>query len=156
MSLIHVIGIGSPFGEDTLGWKVIDELQMHRHLIKWNTSDLQLIKSDRPGIRLLELMQDTQHVFLVDAAKTGSPIGTIHCLKNKEINAYEDNLSTHDIGISQTLKIGEALNELPQSITLYVIEIGHHDLHYPLSASVQLGIQKLTAQLIEQINTYSL
>ena len=66
MKRIKIIGIGSPFGPDQLGWDVVTQLQ---HTLAEKTNDYQLnfIQCDRPGLRLLEFMQDTDMTILVDA-----------------------------------------------------------------------------------------
>ena len=54
MSKLRVIGIGSPFGDDQLGWLVVRLLQQHPSLHQFTKDSLELLCSDRPGMYLLE------------------------------------------------------------------------------------------------------
>ena len=133
MSELRVLGIGSPFGDDQLGWEVVKLLEQCIDLNQFTSDQLQLICCDRPGMYLLELMKDANTVFLIDAIKTGAACGTLHRFKNQEIEAISNPLSSHTLGITEAMKMGRALDELPPNVILYGIEIG--DIHYQSSLS---------------------
>ncbi len=116
---LKVIGMGSPFGDDRVGWYVIELLQ------NVLTPSLQktLLSCERPGLRLLTLLKNDKKLILIDAIKTGAKIGTVHCFKGAAVFAIKPCLSTHDLDLAQTLRLGEALGLLPAELTLYGIEI---------------------------------
>ncbi|EHL30424.1 hydrogenase maturation protease [Legionella drancourtii] len=151
MNLIKVLGIGSPFGDDQVGWKVAEALK--KHISKYaNIPQHVLIEShDRPGIRLIELMREASTVFIIDAVKSNSEIGKIHRFKNKEIFASENRFSTHDIGVSQALQLGGALNALPDNIILYGIEIDTIEFGSNLSQRVKCAMEQVVVQLTNEI-----
>lgn len=117
-----VLGVGSPFGDDQLGWCAAQLLQKRAELQPFSTR-LKIDWSDRPGLRLLELMKEADTVFLIDAIKTGAPIGTIHRFVNKEIHGLSSELSSHSFGVLETLQLGFSLNSLPPKVLLYGLEI---------------------------------
>lgn len=148
MNEIKVLGIGSPFGDDQLGWIVAESLIPDlAHL------PISIEAHDRPGMRLLELMNKATFVFLIDAIKSEDKIGTIHRLHNDEILSVEDRLSTHNIGIAQALALGKALTTLPENIILYGITINIVTLETSISLPVRKAIEQVIVQLKNEINT---
>jgi hydrogenase maturation protease len=154
MKLIKVLGIGSPFGDDQVGWKVVDalkqQLSMHTNI------DLlvSIENHDRPGVRLIELMSGAHTVFIIDAIKSNSEIGTIHRFKNHDIFELENRLSTHNMGVSEALQLGSALNALPDNIILYGIEIDITVLASTLSQRVESAMDQLVVRLKNEIIRY--
>lgn len=151
MNLIKVLGIGSPFGDDQAGWKVIEILKQQIALPAHIAQYLMIESHDRPGIRLIELMCKADTVFLIDAIKSNKGIGTIHQFKKTDIFESENKFSTHGIGVLQALQLGCALNALPRNILFYGIEIDTIVLDSTLSLHVQIAVEKLAAQLKDEI-----
>lgn len=123
-NVVKIIGVGSPFGDDQIGLEVIRDLQSHpevQKLIKKGV--VALLELDRPSISLLEKMRGADFVIIIDAMKSGQPLGTIQKFENEEIDTAECLLSTHGFGVLHTLQLGRALNQLPKNITIYGIEI---------------------------------
>ncbi|MCW8408139.1 hydrogenase maturation protease [Legionella sp. PATHC035] len=153
MKIIKVLGIGSPFGDDQVGWKVANAL--HQSLSKNpHLAPFLLIEShDRPGVRLIELMSGFNTVFIIDAVKSGSAIGTIHRFENESILDSESRFSTHGISILQTLHLARALNELPANLLFYGIEIDAITLDDTLSPPMERAIAEVTRRLINDLVT---
>jgi hydrogenase maturation protease len=124
MNKIKILGIGSPFGDDRVGWAVIEILQQNPDLMSYIPKLVHLEKLDRPSTGLLETMQDAKTVILIDAMKTGAHLGALYQFENPQFENPPKILSTHGMGVLETLQLGVALNELPKQITLYGIEIG--------------------------------
>lgn len=122
--MIKIIGVGSPFGDDQIGLEVIRDLQLHFEIQKLIADKkIELLELDRPSISLLEKMKGADQVIIIDAMKSGQPLGTIRKFENEEIDTAECLLSTHGFGVLHTLQLGRALNQLPKNITIYGIEI---------------------------------
>ena len=102
-------------------------------------------------MHLLELMRPAQTVFLIDAIKTGAPLGTLHCVEEEAIENGSDTLSTHAFGIAEALKIGRVLELLPQKIVLYGIEIGEVACGFTLSEPIKQAIKRLSARIEKDI-----
>lgn len=143
MSELHVLGIGSPFGDDQLGWEVVKLLQQRSTLYRFIPGQLHIACCDRPGMYLLELMRPAHTVFLIDAVKTGAPLGTVHYFQNEEIAGIDDTLSTHALGISAAMKMGATLQTLPQRVILYGVEIGDVQFQFSLSEPIKQAIEAL-------------
>jgi hydrogenase maturation protease len=153
---IKVLGIGSPIGDDQAGWVVVSKLQSeffnHTHINQIVTFTC----CDRPGPGLIELMRDSDCVYLVDAIKTGSTAGAIHRLVNNEIFELRNTLSTHDIGVAQALQIAAALNSLPPTVILFGVEVDKINLFTQLSEPVKRGVDMVVKQVKEEIFAWHL
>ena len=145
MTELHVLGIGSPFGDDQLGFTVVRLLQQRTRLKSYSPERLRLDYHDRPGMYLLDLMREAKTLFLIDAIKTGAPIGTLHCLKNEDIHTMESTLSTHGIGVA--IRMGAALNMLPNQLVFYGAEIGDIHFQFSISEPIIQAVELLTARL---------
>ena len=108
MKRIRIIGIGSPFGQDQLGWHVLDQLR-NDMTEETNTYEIRFIQSDRPGLRLLELIKDTDTAILVDAIDNKNRMGQILKLDRADLLTNENALSSHALGVSEALSLGGAL-----------------------------------------------
>ncbi|HAT1795308.1 TPA: hydrogenase maturation protease [Legionella pneumophila] len=151
MNLIKVLGIGSPFGEDQAGWLVADRLKTELSKEHYASKTLIIESYDRPGLLLIELMNPAKVVFLIDAVKSGCAPGTIHRLKNNEIFAFQSRLSTHEMGVAEALQIGQSLNDLPEDIILYGIEIDNTTFNTALSKSVKKAMREVVIQIKKEI-----
>lgn len=154
MTELKVLGIGSPFGDDSLGWEVVTLLQQQAKLKSFTPERLQFIYCDRPGLHVLELLHDTKAVFLIDAIKSGGVAGSLFCLKNEEIEEVTATNSTHALGIGYALKMGKALNILPKEVVLYGIEIEDVLFQFKLSTSMMHAIVQLSVQVQKDIISF--
>ncbi|HFE6175616.1 TPA: hydrogenase maturation protease [Legionella pneumophila] len=151
MNLIKILGIGSPFGDDQVGCLLADCLKTELSKDQYISKLVSIESHDRPGLRLIELMNPAKVVFLIDAVKSGCAIGTIHRLKNNEIFAFQNRLSTHEIGVVEALQIGQSLNALPEDIILYGIEIDSIAFNATLSKSVEKAMKVVVIQIKKEL-----
>ncbi|KTD30450.1 MULTISPECIES: hydrogenase maturation protease [Legionella] len=149
-----ILGLGSPFGDDRLGWEVVRLLQQREELKSYSSQQVQMVCGDRPGVHLLELMSNAKTVFLIDAVKTGAKLGSLHCFNPEEIKVLSTLQSTHDFGIAQTLALGKALNSLPQNLFLYGIEINDVKFQFEISDPINQATQALVEQILKSIFTH--
>ncbi len=148
MKKLKIIGIGSPFGDDQLGWHVIEKLKQRSFFIN-NQALISLENYDRPGTHLINLLQNTDFAILVDAVKSNKAPGTIYHFVNEEIGSYSNLFSSHAMGVAETIRLASALGELPDHIVLYGIEIDSVEMQNHLSQPVQDAVVKLV-EIIER------
>lgn len=125
MKIIGIVGVGSPFGSDAIGQRVIGLLQKRIELQGQYRDQIVLDYYDRPGPYLLEIMKDFYTVHLIDAIVSNQPIGTLHRYEN--IEAFQKDhqlLSSHGFGLAETLALGEILECLPDKVIIHGIEVG--------------------------------
>lgn len=148
---VRVIGIGSPFGDDRIGWQVASILQQQKDIQRFIPDQLHIECSDRPGINLLHLLQGGEIVFLIDAVKMGGVIGAIYRFENKEIETVETSLSSHGFGVGQTLELGRLLTKLPETIILFGVEVAHIKEQFEISKDIHESIEKLVKMIEQEI-----
>lgn len=148
MNATKVIGIGSPFGADQLGWLVIDEIISSFDKYHIQSEIVSFEKADRPGFRLLDMMKDAKTAILVDAIDNKQCAGQIIKLDKSQIKTYDYGLSSHYIGISETLCLGEKLGQLPANIHLIGICVDVTNSTLPDHCIVQ----KLAKRVISTLN----
>lgn len=119
---VLVIGIGSPQGSDSLGWEVIKMLQQDRALN--GQAGLKMLCLDRPGTHLLDVMQTSDNVILVDALSASRPLGSLVRVTVDDIDTMSSVTSTHGIGVAETLQLGRTLQRLPRQLVLLGLETG--------------------------------
>jgi hydrogenase maturation protease len=119
--VLKVIGIGSPFGGDTVGWQAIEQLRSN---CDWfpATTEWQIL--DRPGSGLVPLLENSKTVVLIDAMQSGQPPGTVTRLQLPDLLAQASHPSSHSLGVAEALALAEALNTLPRELIIYGIEMG--------------------------------
>ncbi len=148
--MIKIIGIGSPFSDDRLGWNVIEQLQATFDKTKMNNIDF--LTCDRPNMSLISLMKGADEVILIDAVKSENLPGTIVRLSPDDIFESQILLSSHDFGVKHALELAHSLNLLPKQLTLYGIEIGTLSYNDQLSSDIADAIPMLVSELSQYIN----
>ena len=123
MKGIYIIGIGSPYGADQSGWHAIEFLKADRKFRDLFNGEIQLICLDRPGMALLEYLQDVNYAILIDAIAGGEP-GKILEVTKEEILCDTRKISSHFTGVAEALAMGDIVDCLPNKITIYGIGTG--------------------------------
>lgn len=149
--MIKILGIGSPFGDDQVGWKIAEELMYGDVLPCFIPQYVQIEIHDRPGVRLLDIMNGAETVFIIDAVVSGNTIGQLYRLQDDEIQTLSQILSTHDIGIAETLRLGRSLNQLPNTIIFYGVEIDINNRVNGFSKSIDAAIQQIKNSIETEI-----
>jgi len=130
MSRVIVVGVGSPYGEDKLGWEVVRQLRLNPKIQGLSAQNVVIHCADRPGIDLLNVINQTNTVLIIDAAVSDFPPGTITRLEKNDIEALLKNTytSSHDFGVLQTIALGKALNQLPEKIVVLGITVANENV----------------------------
>ena len=113
-----IIGIGSPFGADQLGWRAIDLLKTVP-VRGW-----KLVSLDRPGSDLIRHFQGVNDLVLIDAVQSGRTPGAPRMLRSVDLAASECRTSTHGFGVAEVLSLAGQLGFLPERWHLIGIETG--------------------------------
>ena len=116
---LRIIGIGSPFGADRIGWRVAEYLARSVRLPK----TFEVLTRDRPGVMLLNDMHGVERVVLVDAVCSNRVSGQVRHLTVDDAIAHYKLFSSHGFGVGEALSLGRVLGELPRELTIFGIEI---------------------------------
>ncbi len=134
--MIAVIGIGSPFGFDRLGWDVVDQLRARALGAPALWSGVRLEHNERLGAPLLAQMRGARLVVLVDALQTGAEPGALTRLELDAVQLPPTGSSSHELGVAETLALGRVLGELPPRVLVIGLEAGTQVPRAPTQAEV--------------------
>ena len=114
-----IVGIGSPHGNDAVGWLAIDLL---RPVVPVNVQ----VKALAETTQLISILPNCRRLWLIDAAQFGGEVGEIQRWNWAD---WRDDgrpalRSTHGLGLAETLTLAEKLNVLPATTVVYAVEIG--------------------------------
>ncbi len=130
-----VIGVGNPDrGDDGAGLEVAGRVR-----------SAPGIRHDNGSYELMDLWEGADEVILVDAARSGAPVGTIHCIEANE-GALPGGLlatSSHSVGVAETVELARSLGRLPPRLLIYGIEVSDTTIGGPLSPEVERAIDEL-------------
>jgi hydrogenase maturation protease len=128
-----VIGIGHPDrGDDAVGRLVAARLRACA------PSGVTVLEEDGEATRLVDLLSGVAQAFLVDAALSGAPAGTIRRCDAADglLPGGKPGMSTHGFGLAAAIELARALGTLPATCIVYAIEARSFDLGAPLSPEV--------------------
>lgn len=146
LSDLKIIGIGSPFGADAIGWILLDQLQQQltqAGLLEQEKLSICFAKHDRPGPALLEYLQGSHCVILLDALASEQTAGSVIELSLAQLLQQEGLCSSHGFGIAETLALGNVLGILPAELILLGIAMG--------AAGIQQNHNLIAKQALPQI-----
>ena len=113
------MGIGNPErGDDGIGRFVA------RLLMTNAPAHVRIVERDGEATALIADMQPAQHVWLIDAAQSGAPPGTIHRIDCAATDAAvpRGSLSSHGFGVAEAIALARVLGTLPPHCIVYAIE----------------------------------
>jgi hydrogenase maturation protease len=137
---MRIIGIGSPFGADQLGWRAVDLLDSVASF------DWELIKLDRPGSDLIRYFANVSELVLIDAVQSDACPGNPLLLEISNLSSLSCRTSTHGFGVGEALRMAAELALLPDKLRLIGIETGPDPSRLP-----EIRVDKLLHLLRPQI-----
>ena len=143
---LRIVGLGSPFGDDRLGWVALEMLQGSAALNEGGAGNISFVVLDRPGALLLTHLHDAERVIVVDAVRSGAPPGTLHRLEPGKWAASES-VSSHGFGLAAALELARALDDLPPHLVLHGIEIDPSNAGFSLSEAVRRSLPGLVREI---------
>ena len=120
---IPLIGIGSPFADDTLGIRLVEALKIDGFSAGFGEVAFEFLTFDRPGWGLLEVFQGVDTAIVVDAMVSGEKQGSVVRLDPSSLPEPVSSVTSHDVGLLAVLRLGAILGLLPEGLLLYGIEI---------------------------------
>lgn len=140
---IAIIGVGSPFGSDQLGWQAVDWLAGCELGRQFPALQLKYSRADRPGALLLEQLGGVEGAVIIDAMQGGLPPNTLRTFTPEQMLEQCTGLvSCHGFGIADSIALGASLGELPQHLLVIGIEMGREpcEVVIPLEAAHQIEV----------------
>lgn len=153
---VRVVGVGSPHGDDAVGWQVIRQLQQPGDQ-GWASPpgaiEFHLVTG---GQQLLDLLDGRGTLVLVDALlATPTLVNEAASIQRLEWPDSRLNVlrpgTTHQLGPAETLELAAALGLLPPRVVIWAVTGAVFDPQANLSptviAALPLLVQRLAAEL---------
>lgn len=150
MKEIRVIGIGSPFGNDTLGWRAIASLRQQVGTDLLPLAEIELLTADRPGLSLLHLLEGARYVILIDAILDRARHGRILRVDTHQCLLQTDQISSHTLGVVSALVLANKLGMLPEKISM--IGLGINEVE--ATPIPDEAITELTEAVTQELKAY--
>ncbi|MBU0529291.1 hydrogenase maturation protease [bacterium] len=145
-SKLKVIAVGNDlYGDDGIGNAVLRVLEQMPEM-----KEVELIDGATDALGLIDHFSDTDHVIIVDAAHMGEKPGTVKVFSKEEVKLQieMDHLSVHGISLAETFDIAQAVDSLPEKITIIGIEPQNIGISQNLSAVVMQSIPEVVSNII--------
>lgn len=135
-----MIGVGSPHGDDAVGWAVAEQLAAG----PW-PPDVEVLRG--APLDCLDALQPDRAVVLVDATRCGLAPGRVH-RPSPEALREARGVSSHGLGVPEIVALARALGRLPQRLAVVGVEAGILEgprLSPAVAASVQDAAREVRA-----------
>lgn len=149
---ILVLGIGNYLmGDEGVGVHFINRINKTQF-----PEDISFIDGGTGGFTLIPYIENHPKVIIVDATMDGKEEGTITLLKPRFSDDFPISLSGHNFGLKDMVEILSMLETMPE-IYLYTITILKMEpMSMNLSPKVDAAIEKVTEQIITQIESFKI
>lgn len=151
---ILCVGIGSPHGDDQIGWRVIEWLSM-----RCKESDcLTFFQSSGSGTDWFNLIPGHNVVLFIDAINVDNIEKDFYQFDESTLHdlCTIPTPSSHAISLATSIKLAKQLNLLPANWKIYAIPISQASPLTPMSEMLEKKGEKLVGYLHEKIINQSL
>jgi hydrogenase maturation protease len=146
-----VIGIGNPYRRDDGAAACV--LARLAPLI--DPAQVRLVELDGEPVRLVQSWEGSRSVWLVDAVRSGRPIGSFHEVAADRLADIDDRAvrlgGGHLMGLGDAVDLARALDLLPGAVCVLGIEGVDFTDGVGLSAEVDAGCTAAAAHLAAEI-----
>jgi hydrogenase maturation protease len=143
-----VAGVGSPFGDDRVGWEVVAALEA---VLQPADAAIRTCVLDRPGAGLINALHGVRHAIIVDATHGSEAApGTLCWVDPRQIE-WSSPASSHGFGLAEALALARALDAAPARIEVLAICAGRLEgdaLSDRVRAAVPLAVEQIRGRLL--------
>jgi hydrogenase maturation protease len=147
---VAVIGVGNTLrGDDGVGLLVVHLMQSRI------PPDVRLVALDGEATALLAELQHARSAWLVDAAQSGAPPGTIHRINCTVSDAVmlRGAVSSHGFGVAEAIALARALGALPQHCIVYAIDAADFTTGAAMSPAVTRAAHDVAVRILAELVT---
>lgn len=123
---IRVIGVGSPHGDDAVGWAVAERLADEPPGPPPHGGaevELEVVRCERPPLALVDALAGADAAVVVDATRAGLAPGSVHEPAPEDLREPAA-LSCHGLGVAHALALARELGRAPARLALVGVEAG--------------------------------
>jgi hydrogenase maturation protease len=146
---VRIVGLGSPHGDDQVGWLLIDRL---RQVSGLGAKAIALVDPTA----LLDCLDGCDRLVVVDASRSGRQPGTITRLPWPTASLPTcPARSSHGLPVGAVLTLADRLGRLPAAVVLFGIEIESWEPASPPGAAVTRALAGLQEQIVREVGSLS-
>ena len=148
-----IIGLGNPLmADDGLGIDVLNQLRA----FEFHPS-IELVDGGTWGMNLLPIIEEHDHVLLLDAINTGVKPGSLIILERDDIPRYlSTKVSPHQVDLRDVLAVAEFRGKLPVHTVAMGLQPEVIEMRTGLSPSVRHGKDKLILSVFSRLAAWGL
>ncbi|HUG69251.1 MAG TPA: hydrogenase maturation protease [Pirellulaceae bacterium] len=140
-----VIGVGSPHGDDAVGWRVVDQLATNV------PATVQAVAVREPT-QILPHLADAERVWIIDGSRSGGRPGAITRLEwHAGCLLGDSRASSHGCGVDDVLRLSSALGYPASNVVIYAIELSETKPATPLTPEVAAAVTEVTQRILAEI-----
>jgi hydrogenase maturation protease len=137
--------MGSPFGDDQAGWRVVDMLQQRPHVPA-------RLKKVHEATQLLDALPGCRRLIIIDGCRSGAPRGAVTRLRWPDARiAARHNQSTHGVGVDDVLRLAERIGRLPDEVEIFGIEVTECEPGHEICLEVLRAASELEAVIAAEL-----
>jgi hydrogenase maturation protease len=143
-----IIGIGSPHGDDQVGWLIAEELQ-HQKI------DGLIVHKAQLPLDILDHVEGVEWLGICDACQGLGCDGKWQQWTWPDPNIAQQKFAgSHDISLTGTLELAARLKRLPTTVTIWGVEISRCAPESEVSPSVLAAISQITDAMVREIKRF--
>jgi hydrogenase maturation protease len=137
-----VVGLGSPHGDDQIGWIVARSVQARCR----GLAEVVILESP---INLLHRIETCSRLIVIDAFQADGPVGELKRWNwpTEQIAAIKA-AGTHSISLPDVLQMGERLHLLPDAVVVWGIGGRSFGSGNYLSTALKYDVPRITEQIL--------
>jgi hydrogenase maturation protease len=150
---VTVIAIGNPYRHDDGAGAAVLSALSERFA---DEARVRLVELDGESVRLVQAWEGSSTVWLVDAVRSGRPIGSFHEIDATRLADLDDTGARlgggHLMGLAEAVELAAVLDLLPPCLRVLGVEGEVFDNGEGLSASTQRAVAAATDFLVAEVS----
>lgn len=104
-------------------------------------------------VSLLDVFDHARAVVIVDAVKSGAPVGTVHRVDAaaRPLPFATAGTSSHALGVGEVIELGRVLNRLPATLVVVGIETAVLDVGSARSRNMPAAVRQAAALVRQEV-----
>ena len=142
-----VIGVGNILLRDEgVGVAVARQLAAAAALAEGTAAsplaNARIVDGGTLGLDLLDIIQTTDHLILIDAVDVGAAPGSVVVLRGSDVQgALYGHVSPHQVGVGDLIAVADLTGTLPRDVVLIGIQTGAIEVGLDLTPAVAAAVQ---------------
>lgn len=145
-----ILGLGNILmDDDGAGVVAVNDL---KNCLK-ESENLKIVDGGTLGLDLLHYIQWAEKLIIVDAIDMDFDPGTVIKAEGEDIDPiFESKLSPHQMGLKDILLAAELIDQRPEDIVLFGIQVKSINMNMTLSEEISKNLSKLKENVLKELN----